>query len=149
MPGWAQIPHYWYWLGPGNTNVAAGCYTGYWEGVVPGIPPSQYPARGADQHGRRPARCTTTTAGTSGTCTYDRFGPSVGDPRWNTHSIPWGDGLQLPHGSIPPPSSTARRLLIDPAAGPCTCGPYPNCGLINYIFIYNPALGAVQGHVPR
>ena len=35
VPGWTRVAWSWYWLGPGNTNVAP-------AGYYPGIPPSRY-----------------------------------------------------------------------------------------------------------
>ena len=56
----------------------------------PVYPPCTHPARTAgpvDQHGRRPARCTMTVDGTTGTCTYDRFEDALGEPRGVEHTL--------------------------------------------------------------
>ena len=71
----------WYWLGPGNTNVAVGGLYRYWEGVLPGIAPSQYPARYTPPTHTSSVAHRTTVPGPLGTCTYDRFKGPVGDPR--------------------------------------------------------------------
>ena len=68
----------WHWLGPGNTNVGGRLGSTRYT-TLPGTQyttlqvPTQRPARAVASGAR--------VGSTPGTCTYDRFGRTQGDPR--------------------------------------------------------------------
>ena len=60
------------------------------------------------------------------------------------------DGYQLPHGAIPPRTSTARTLLIAPAAGPCSTPPTYTVYSIQYpVSSIQESVSRIQESVSR
>ena len=96
-----QIRGFRHRLGPGNTNVAVSGWVLPLPGTHPVYHPSHtHPARtpGTTQHAHRGRRG---RAGHPRTCTYDRFGVPVGDPRVEYAQCTGGR-------AIPPPATLSR-----------------------------------------